>query len=366
MFEAASDEFRYDNMNGVSRHIACVLCRDRKVRCNGEQPACEKCRQAGEKCVYLPTCRPNKADLAQKLDTLQQRLEKAEAYIRKMDNEANCTKNTVPSYFSPPPTMSPSSTPRLPLQMPPFGTPPTPTSFTPGLYHPEPRIKWPELLGNDFLYTPLLDSQMQPGGMDGAQLDGHMDGTDLSEHVRRTSSISIPSLREIRELSSALYTTDRVGRECDTCNTAAAELEAYCMTAFSAHSDIAGISLALAEYLAWMRKGANLKTDNIASMLETLEFRAREVHEIAEARPWAAWRNMVMALKPLGRAATRLAELEEDLGRQSAEAGHFFQTEYDIRMALADQRKPPTVGMELGTPLAAPSSDASGSQMDSS
>jgi hypothetical protein len=74
MFQAASDEYRYDNMNGVSRHIACVLCRDRKVRCNGEQPACEKCRQAGEKCVYLPTCRPNKADLAQKLDTLQQRL----------------------------------------------------------------------------------------------------------------------------------------------------------------------------------------------------------------------------------------------------------------------------------------------------
>ncbi|EAQ92007.1 predicted protein [Chaetomium globosum CBS 148.51] len=360
------------------------------------------CRQAGEKCVYLPTCRPNKADLAQKLDTLQQRLgrflqlqvapvgahimmmsgtnggnerdvnaagtvtEKAEAYIRKMDNEANCTKTAVPSYFSPPPTMSPASTPRLPLQMPPFGTPPTPTSFTPGLYHPEPRIKWPELLGNDFLYTPLLDSQMQAGGMDGTQLDGHVDGTDLSEHARSSSSISIPSLREIRELSSALYTTDRVARVCDTCNAATAELEAYCMTAFSAHSDIAGISLALAEYLAWMRKGANLKTDNIASMLETLEFRAREVHEIAEARPWAAWRNMVLALKPLGRAATRLAELEEDLGRQSAEAGHFFQTEYDIRMTLADQRKSPVmgVGMELGTPLAA-SSDASGSQMES-
>ncbi|KAK3291020.1 uncharacterized protein B0H64DRAFT_420754 [Chaetomium fimeti] len=327
------------------------------------------CRQAGEKCVYLPTCRPNKADLAQKLDTLQQRLEKAEAYIRKMDNEANCTKNTStvpPPYFSPPPTMSPSSTPRLPLQMPPFETPPTPTSFTPGLYYPEPRIKWPELLGNDFLYTPLLDSQMPPGGLDGVRLDDHVDGTEPSDHARRTSGISIPSLREIRELSSTFYATDRVGRVCDSCNAATAELEAYCMTAFSAHSDIAGISLALAEYLSWMRKGANLKTDNIASMLETLEFRAREVHEIAEARPWAAWRNMVVALKPLGRAAARLAELEEDLGRQSAQAGHFFQTEYDIRLTLADQRRSPTGGMEPGTPLAAPSSDASGSQMDNS
>ena len=67
---------RTNNMNGVSRHVACLSCRDRKVRCNGEQPACEKCRQAGEKCIYLPASRPSKADLAQKVDTLQQRLGK--------------------------------------------------------------------------------------------------------------------------------------------------------------------------------------------------------------------------------------------------------------------------------------------------
>lgn len=50
------------------------LCRDRKVRCGGEQPACEKCRRAGEQCVYLPTQKPSKAELAQTVEALQKRL----------------------------------------------------------------------------------------------------------------------------------------------------------------------------------------------------------------------------------------------------------------------------------------------------
>lgn len=50
------------------------LCRDRKVRCGGEQPACEKCRRAGEECLYLPTQKPSKAELAQTVEALQKRL----------------------------------------------------------------------------------------------------------------------------------------------------------------------------------------------------------------------------------------------------------------------------------------------------
>ncbi len=61
-------------MNGVARHTACKLCRDRKVRCSGEQPACETCQRAGEECVYVSACRPNKVDLVQTVETLQERL----------------------------------------------------------------------------------------------------------------------------------------------------------------------------------------------------------------------------------------------------------------------------------------------------
>ncbi len=59
---------------GPLRHTACKSCRERKVRCGGEQPACAKCRGAGEECVYLPTQRPTRADLNQTVEALQKRL----------------------------------------------------------------------------------------------------------------------------------------------------------------------------------------------------------------------------------------------------------------------------------------------------
>lgn len=63
------------------------LCRDRKVRCGGEQPECDKCRRAGEQCVYLPTQKPSKADLAQTVETLQKRL-------------GECTQHISPTCYS--------------------------------------------------------------------------------------------------------------------------------------------------------------------------------------------------------------------------------------------------------------------------
>lgn len=291
--------------------------------------------------------------------------ERAEAHIRKMGSEANCSK-TMSSYFSPSAVTF---------------APPTPTSISPGLYQPSARIPWPELPPSDFFYNQILDPQALSGEMDGVMLESQVEDTDLPsllEHARRTSSISIPSLREIRELSSASSSTrpstathasDRASRECDTCTTITSEVAAYCLAMFSAHSDTAGISLALAEYLAWMRKKANLKNstdDNVTSMLEMLESRAREVHEMAETRPWAAWHNLVEALRPLGRTASRFAELEENLSRHTAEACQFFQTDYDIRMALAEQRKSAMaeLGLNMKTPTGG-ASDAPESRLDS-
>ncbi|CAN8104630.1 unnamed protein product [Discula destructiva] len=72
-------------MNGASsRHMACKLCRDRKVRCGGEQPVCEKCRLAGEPCVYLPTHKSTKADLVQMVEALQKRLDETETYLSQL------------------------------------------------------------------------------------------------------------------------------------------------------------------------------------------------------------------------------------------------------------------------------------------
>lgn len=61
-------------MNRKMRHKACNLCRERKVRCDGEQPACEKCRRSGDTCVYSPVNKLTKAHLAQTIESLRDRI----------------------------------------------------------------------------------------------------------------------------------------------------------------------------------------------------------------------------------------------------------------------------------------------------
>lgn len=58
----------------AQRHTACNMCRDKKVRCDGEQPSCSKCRQSGEECVYVPVPTPTRATLANMVKELQDRL----------------------------------------------------------------------------------------------------------------------------------------------------------------------------------------------------------------------------------------------------------------------------------------------------
>ncbi|KAK9783494.1 putative Zn(2)-C6 fungal-type domain-containing protein [Seiridium cardinale] len=153
---------------------------------------------------------------------------------------------------------------------------------------------------------------------------------------------SIPNLQEIRELNSAatyppLPPLEGLQGGEDESNAITKELAAFTVTVFTAQSDIAGISLVLAEYLEWMRKGPTAY--NHANMLEKLESRAREVHDIARTRHYVAWKSMVAALErhQLG---SRLRELEGGVCRTQGEIERFFHAEYDVKSTLSDQRKP--------------------------
>jgi hypothetical protein len=86
-------------MSQVPRHMACKICRDKKVRCGGEQvsrteriaimdqevliieqqPSCGKCLRTGEECVYVPISVPTRAALASMVKELQERLGKSAA-----------------------------------------------------------------------------------------------------------------------------------------------------------------------------------------------------------------------------------------------------------------------------------------------
>lgn len=56
-----------------SRHLACALCRDRKVKCDGGHP-CKKCVKAGEICDYAVKNKASRAELQETILRLNQRI----------------------------------------------------------------------------------------------------------------------------------------------------------------------------------------------------------------------------------------------------------------------------------------------------
>ncbi|KAI1182240.1 hypothetical protein F5B17DRAFT_435844 [Nemania serpens] len=247
-------------MNNLSRHIACKLCRDRKVRCDGGQPSCEKCRRSGETCIYVPTHKPTKADLAQTIESLQERLgtepslakpwggkerfshrdvqcrkgadvgeqtDKAEAYILR---HSNTNKPTAAAANEQNPMAAASTTSAMgveyqdcspfSLNMPasvttgdPFmsarvhGMPPTPFS-----HHSLPLS--PENLDSEFIgYMPSphmgvpSDPSHFPTMEDPRRMDDGMSGPSTASSSFRRESVYVhrqmPSLREVRIVNGA-------------------------------------------------------------------------------------------------------------------------------------------------------------------
>lgn len=59
---------------GAGRRTACILCRDRKVRCDGARPTCDRCLAANETCVYANPARRSKADMLETINDLRDQL----------------------------------------------------------------------------------------------------------------------------------------------------------------------------------------------------------------------------------------------------------------------------------------------------
>ena len=59
-------------MNDGGRHMACTSCRDRKVKCDGQQPSCQRCSRYSVQCVYIPPAKRSKVDAD--LGALKERL----------------------------------------------------------------------------------------------------------------------------------------------------------------------------------------------------------------------------------------------------------------------------------------------------
>ncbi|KAI5867266.1 hypothetical protein GGS23DRAFT_168400 [Durotheca rogersii] len=359
-------------MGGYSRHMACKPCRDRKVRCPGEQPICEKCRRSGDECIYLPTQKATKADLAQTVEDLQKRLGEAEARISKMGGLSNNNMSTPYSYGSDWSGNSEfstlvSSSVATPSIVPLGGI--SPSTNQPG--HPDllyqSSLQAAGMLSNEFMEASQGVNQHKMDGrkgsaqfrvdervtFDNANMDfyskrGHPSQQDSSDHgqesiyTRNLSSgrTTIPSPTPSRDPAAMGKVSEETGAV--ILNT----LAAFSSAMFRTQCEAAGMASVVADYIAWIRavptNSSPLNSSEvIRSMLENIEIRLRELGELAQQKHHGELRELLTALEgvapPGGSMAARLSSLEEDLQRQSLELSQFFKTRYDPCTALAGQ-----------------------------
>lgn len=61
-------------MSSITRHAACIDCRQRKVRCDGGQPYCRNCRRRSVKCIYVRTSGQDRQEMLFMIKELSDRL----------------------------------------------------------------------------------------------------------------------------------------------------------------------------------------------------------------------------------------------------------------------------------------------------
>ncbi|KAL9124057.1 MAG: hypothetical protein Q9217_006578, partial [Psora testacea] len=322
-------------MNNMSRHRACKLCRDRKVRCDGNQPVCDKCRRLGENCVYSPTYKPTKADLAQTIESLRDRIDTAESIFVRQNTSAPPSHDLLAPVTDS--AMSIAS-----LDFTPFASP-TDQFFSPHrngqtiTQSPKKDDDFlnnlPMMLGNDISGFLPENMTMPEDHSENLMTQRFRNGNNCYE--------KIPSLREIRALnsnsSSSLSSpgSKKSDQHVKDSSRILAELQTFSSTIFQTQTEIAGISSAVAEYLAWLRNVPGMpKTPDCTAVLETLETRVREVHEMAENRHWAAWKQM---LEKLDGASTQLGAFGAELQERTAGMAQVFHTSYDVGKAIQKQ-----------------------------
>ncbi|OIW32211.1 hypothetical protein CONLIGDRAFT_629910 [Coniochaeta ligniaria NRRL 30616] len=340
------------------RHVACKLCRERKVRCPGQQPACDKCRRAGEECIYLPAQKPFKSasDLHETVEALQKRLNEAETLILNMGGHL---RNTVAVPSSRGFVAWPAS-PDFSTLAPPSLSEPSIVSRGSAtqdhqevLYHqPHPQLPEPEssqvtasrggAAGNVFQGNEPMDFD------ESLMLDFNQESFEQAQVVTRHSfhespsqPTDIPPLAPSRDAPRSA--TGSMAEDTGVA-TVLDPLAAYCSSVIRREAEMAGLATAVADYIAWMRNmpstGAPPVTNPVyQQMLQNIEIRVRELVEIAHKKHDGPLRGLLGALGGAsgGDMAARVAVLEDDLQKQMRDQASFFKTEYDACKFLSEQ-----------------------------
>lgn len=316
----------------------------------------------GEECVYLQSYRPTKADLSDMVGKLQERLgkqpyelleakhvncfydeERAEVQLYKFDNQGNRYQyplNAATSWIRP-----------LPGN--PYMTGTDDSGFSsaqialPG-FHPS-GIATPVMADNKSLGYPLAGGWL-PTINDLGQ--SQVENANATEHIRSGSEGQIPSLQELRQLSSAQafgssnnyqWTPPTPSTQASQKATAESfalppEVMNLLRDVIITQAKIAGIASVVADYLTWARKAS--KSDS-TELLQVLEGRVREIHTLAKTNDLDV---MSIISDPTNRLdwalRTCLGDLGEEVSRTTSELDRFFRNRYSVEKTLHDQYRP--------------------------
>ncbi|KAK2057588.1 hypothetical protein LY76DRAFT_646800 [Colletotrichum caudatum] len=372
------------------------VCRERKVRCDGEAE-CGNCRRSGDHCVYLPTNKSTKADITQSLEAIQERLERAEALIE-IQNQA-LRRNTAPGrpysahdaelqgmshadfYFPAPAQVAAADPapkhrgPAFPRYQSPenaeadlFGSLPTPRTASrndmyqfqmydlmPGQMHDAVPAVFPRPQNTAAAATAVTAPAQARAKMH-AQTPGHRDvpsaASVASEPDRATASPSSigpsptqallsPSPPPVGDAAAA-RAADGDGRR------VLGELKTFSADVFATQAQIAAVAAATADLMTWLRQaplvssggvggGTSYGGQMVRETLATLEERVRELQGLAETGHKEAWARLRGRLGGAGPADVELRAHEGELQGQLAAISDFFRNEYNVSSPLREQ-----------------------------
>ncbi|KAL8861952.1 MAG: hypothetical protein Q9178_001822 [Gyalolechia marmorata] len=294
-----------------------------------------------------PTYKPTKAELAQTVENLRNRIDSAESYFVKQRSYG------PPSSREQQRSIAAQSINTAHMDGAPYSAPiPSPPSSLG-------QFSFLNRNGKSIEALPSFDDYFNTGPTTAGNdlSDFRVDSLTLPDdpptesfHMRRAGGANIPSLREIRALntiSGSSSCSDPTQEMCEqgdgnsSTQQVLAQLQAFSSTIFITQAEIAGISSAVAEYLAWLKKIPGLPkvpTDSTA-LLETLEARVREMQEMAEEKHWQAWKMMLERLDETstGGYAHLLSECEAEMRKRTAEVAQDFHAGYDVGKAMREQ-----------------------------
>ncbi|KAL6849281.1 hypothetical protein ACO1O0_008817 [Amphichorda felina] len=372
-------------MSARGRHLACVLCRDRKVKCDGGKPSCEKCIKAGETCSYMVNPKASRAELHETILQLNERIEQAEAnqaeFMAQQQRLANCACRLpvsfdTTSFMGRPLALFDSDGGESGQSQTIFSTHGDGSPFmgTPGsvpLQNDAPDVL--DLpLGHFFTLGPQLEGDMRssPTPMVSEQAGLSLFPADVGSNPASTipdaagglHQSQLPGFHNSQQDEWAWRTTpvktgltdDDLNDDDDNNNSDQRDIErllqafaALDSATVSAQHDIMGVADTTAVYAGYFRQSIldrKQSVEGLVKFLETVEQRMREVSRIASQQVLGQARRSREAVEACaayrghrgGQMGLNAHDEEQRRRRAQARSG-FFHTQYDLSRTLSQQ-----------------------------